>query len=64
MPPNKKQIPYEDIKGLKAFIPKLEQGKITQEEIANYYSKKLNIKVSQETISRRIQEITKNEESK
>ena len=60
MPPNKKQIPFDDIKGLKSFIPKLEQGKITQEEIADYYSKKLNIKVSQETISRRIQELREN----
>ena len=62
MPPNKKHIPSNDVKGLKSFLKKLEQNEVTQEEIAEYYSKKLNMKVSQETISRRIKELQENEE--
>lgn len=53
MPPNKKLIPLEDIKGLKTL---LNEDK-TMSEIAAYYSEKLGFRVGRMTISRRIQEL-------
>ena len=52
MPRPKKDIPFEDIKGLKTLI---EEG-LTQEEIAIYYTE-IGIKVDRVTISRRVKEI-------
>jgi arginine repressor len=52
MPRPKKEIPFEDIKGLKTL---LDQGK-TQEEISIYY-KEHGINIDQVTISRRIKEM-------
>lgn len=62
MPPNKKLIPLEDVKGLKTFLPEVEAETITFEQIAKYYSEKLGFRVGRMTISRRIQELK--EESK
>ena len=57
MPRPRKDIPLNDvnirIKGLKTFV---NEGK-TQEEIAEYYSKKLKMKIDRATISRRIKEM-------
>jgi arginine repressor len=57
-----KQIPFDNVKGLKYFIEKLEQKTITQEEIADYYSEKLGMKISQQTISNKIKELKKESE--
>ena len=48
-----KQIPFDNVKGLKTL---LEEGK-TQDEIAAYFSEKLGIKCSQQTISNKIKEL-------
>jgi arginine repressor len=57
MPRPKKEIPLDDmnirIKGLKTLV---KEGK-TQDEITEYYSKKLNLKIDRATISRRIKEM-------
>ena len=57
-----KQIPFDNVKGLKYFIEKLDQKTITQEEIADYYSEKLGMKISQQTISNKIRELKKGRE--
>lgn len=61
MPPNKKHIPLEDIRGLTSFMPELNEEKITIEEIAEYYSQRLPYPVGRMTISRRIQELRESE---
>ena len=51
-----KQIPFENIKGLKTLLEEVQN----QTEIATYYSEKLGITISQQTISNKIREL-KNE---
>lgn len=53
MAPRKKQIPFNDIKGLKT----LQNEDWTHEEMAKYYSKIFEEKVSRRTIERRLKEL-------
>jgi hypothetical protein len=53
MPRPEKWIPQKDILGLQTLI---EEG-WTQEQIAEYYSKRLPYKVAQRTISKKLEEL-------
>lgn len=60
MPPTKKPIPFDDvvirIKGLRTLVEK--EG-LSYEKIAEYYTNKLGVNVSEWTIKRRVAEMRK-----